>query len=77
MIEDDGIVEVGDTIRDNDPRMPNRKLKIIGFKQLRPYRIKAVCVSLDRLRREFTIDVTRIYTDTKPRRSGFSLVRAD
>ena len=69
----DDALKVGDRIKDNDPRMysGNRVLSIVEIhpehvlaKQERgpyygPYRIQR----------------KRIYTDDKPRRSGFSVVR--
>lgn len=58
-------------LRDNGPRMPERVLKVTGFDgeyvfaKLRP----GLPGKLTRIRRE------RIYTDGKPRKSGWSLVQ--
>jgi len=60
-------IRVGDRIRDNDPRMPNRTLQVVRFSGG-----KAVC--LDWSGRRFFIALPRIYTDGKARKSGFSLI---
>ena len=77
MAKTEGCVEVGDIIQDNDPRMPQRKLKIIRFEQERAAApVKAIFTSQDKFPREFSIGVYRIFTDGKPRRYGFSLIRS-
>ena len=62
-------IQPGDTIKDNDPRFPERYLKVlsIGPKQ-------ATCNVVDTIR-DVQILLGRIHTDDKPRKSGFSLVR--
>lgn len=65
-------LEVGDVIQDNDPRMPGRKLVIARFEQDRGIApVKAICRLQGRFPREFSIMVSRIFTDDKVRRSGF------
>jgi hypothetical protein len=61
-------IKVGDKLRDNDPRMPNRVLTV---HQVLPNGV-AVKNSIGRV---FLILRRRIYTDGKPRRSGFDLVK--
>lgn len=66
-------------IRDNDPRMPNRTLKITGFglRHFNSYTTFATCVSVhDQAAkpREYRINIQRIHTDGKERKSGFSLL---
>jgi hypothetical protein len=61
-------LKVGDRIKDNDPRMPNRVLTI---HQVLPNGV-AVKNSMGRV---FLILRRRIYTDGKPRRTGFDLVK--
>lgn len=68
----------GCLIRDNDPRMPNRVLRITGFglRHFNAYSTFATCVSIhDRgaKPREVRINIQRIHTDGKSRKSGFSL----
>jgi len=60
-------IEIGDRIRDNDPRMPNRILKIAGIFESR-------VVARDWTGKPFRIQLRRIYTDGKARKGGFSLV---
>jgi hypothetical protein len=65
----------GDHIIDNDPRMPNRRLEILRFEAHRHDSrcVLAVCRTVgSRFPREFRIRVDRIFSDGKPRRSGFS-----
>lgn len=59
-------VGVGDRIKDNDPRIGDRVLTVarIGGGFLWAYRAKG--------HREYRIKINRVYTDGKPRRSGFS-----
>jgi hypothetical protein len=57
----------GDTIIDNDPRMKGRTLVIECMSG--PYGVYAK----DKAGRTFGILTRRIYTDGKPRRSGFTL----
>lgn len=59
-------IKSGDKLRDNDPRMPNRVLTVIG---VFPKKVAA----LSPVGREVTISLSRIYTDGKARRTGFSL----
>ena len=68
-------LERGDYITDNDPRMPNRRLKIVRFEASEhdSRRVVAVCETVgSRFPRQFRINIARIYTDDKPRRSGFT-----
>ena len=58
--------QLGDKLKDNDRRMPNRVLKIVG---VGAHVVKA----RDAIGREFRISLTRIHTDGKPRKSGFDL----
>jgi hypothetical protein len=60
-------MNVGDKIKDNDPRMAGRTLTIVDAAD--PHYVKAAHAG-----RFFSILRRRIYTDGKPRRSGFSLV---
>jgi hypothetical protein len=81
MASDTNLIEVGAIIRDNDPRMPNRELCIVGFESglitAHGREVKAVCeLTGVRWKRQFRINVRSIHTDGKPRRSGFSLVSA-
>ena len=62
--------KVGDKLRDNDPRMPNRVLTII---QVYPDSVAAE----DGSHRAFVYSQKRIHADGKPRRSGLSLVLED
>jgi len=62
-------LKVGDKIKDNDPRVNyGRVLAII---QVLPFAVYAK----DKGNRVFRILSRRIYTDGKPRRNGFDLVR--
>lgn len=61
----------GDRIKDNDPRMPNRVLEIVGFEQRHLDFVSAIC-RCPHLKREYRVSVRRIHTDGKARRSGFS-----
>lgn len=60
-------IRVGDKIRDNDPRMRGRVLTVV---EVLPERVLARWYA-----RPSRILRRRIYTDDKPRRTGFSLVR--
>ena len=63
-------LKVGDRIKDNDPRMNGRVVQIT--------RISGLCAFYDRRpfgsEREYSVRLTRIHTDGKPRKSGFSLI---
>ena len=59
-------IAFGDRIKDNDPRMSHRGALTVKEIQWP----KAVCEN--RFGRRFHIALNRIYTDGKPRRSGFS-----
>lgn len=61
-------LKAGVRIKDNDPRMPNRVLKVYA---VGPDWVRAA----DRSGRAFSIQRRRVHTDDKPRRTGFSLVR--
>lgn len=60
-------------VRDNDPRMPDRVLQVTGFEGNYVFaKIRSGQPGkLARIRRD------RIYTDKKPRKSGWSLVQDD
>lgn len=60
-------LSAGDWIKDNDPRMPQRLLKVVRVTQER-----AICDDL--VGRPFPILLRRIYLDGRPRRSGFTRV---
>jgi hypothetical protein len=60
-------LKVGDKIKDNDPRSSYRVLTIT---EILPNGVRAAFAG-----RLSTILRRRIYTDGKPRRSGFSLLR--
>lgn len=64
-------VEIGDRIVDNDPRMKGRTLTVIAI--VGDY----VMATRSASTRGFRIRQNRIFTDGKPRRSGFSLVADD
>ena len=63
-------LKVGDVIRDNDPRKTTRA----------PLRVLEIDATHARCRSRYSlmvrISLLRIHTDDKPRRSGFSVVRA-
>jgi hypothetical protein len=63
-------IRVGDRIRDNDPRMGDRVLEVwslVGDDRV---------LARDRIGSRYRILRRRIYTDGRPRKSGFSLVEA-
>jgi len=64
-------MKIGDKIKDNDPRMPNRILTIIGT-DVSSRRVEAKVNYSGRI---VWISESRIHTDGKPRRSGFDLVK--
>lgn len=57
----------GCRIKDNDPRMPNRVLTVVEV-------LKVNVLAENGMGRVYTINRKRIFTDGKPRRTGFSLV---
>ena len=59
-------IKVGDVLEDNDPRMPLRTLKVLAVGDA-----KAVCESAPG--RRVMVSLTRIFTDGKPRKWGFSV----
>jgi hypothetical protein len=62
-------LKVGDRIKDNDPRMTARPaLRIVAVHETH-------VVAVDG-RFAFKVQIRRIHSDGKPRRSGFDLVRA-
>lgn len=63
-------LKVGDRIRDNDPRMKGRVLRVTFVGAVTGIQAED---SIGRLR---WYDPERIHTDGKPRRTGFSLVAA-
>lgn len=62
-------LKVGDKLKDNDPRMGNRVLEV-----LKAHPDGAVIVARTPLGREVNLLRNRIYTDGKPRRTGYSRV---
>jgi hypothetical protein len=60
----------GTILKDNDPRVPEPTLLTVIVNE----GDRVLC---QRGARRVRINVNRIYTDGKPRRSGFSLVPAD
>lgn len=62
-------LKVGDRIKDNDPRMGTTR--VLTISELLPYGVLAK----DSGGRVFSLLKRRIYTDGKPRKSGFSLLR--
>ena len=66
-------LKVGDRIKDNDPRMPNRVMTVTAIKTGEG---KAVVSERpgDRTH-ETRISLARIHLDGKPRRTGWSVVR--
>ena len=67
---------VGDHIKDNDVRMPGRVLVITGFCGQQCGDVFAVASVRGNGTGETEINVKRIHTDDKPRKSGWSLVPA-
>jgi hypothetical protein len=63
-------LKIGDRIKDNDPRMGNRVLKVID---VLPDSVRAV----DSIGNVRSYDLKRIFLDTKPRRTGFSRLPSD
>lgn len=68
-------IKIGDKLRDNDPRMRGRVLEVVGFDG----KGKAILAHslVNRKMFETRIALRRIFTDSKQRRSGWSLVNAD
>lgn len=65
----------GDTLIDNDPRMPGRRLVIESLGVITERGTESVVArSVYGRGRLYTILVRRIHSDGKPRRSGFTLV---
>lgn len=66
---------LGDLIRDNDPRMPNRVLRIISFRadEDDSQKVDAICEQFDvRYKaRQYSISIKRIHADSKQRRSMY------
>ena len=61
-------IQVGDKIKDNDPRMTNRVLRVIEVNQTHCYADPGHSFPVVRIR------LDRIHTDGKQRRSGFDLL---
>jgi hypothetical protein len=60
-------MNIGDRIKDNDPRMPNRVLVIVKFES-------GYVVTSNRDGRTIRVRKDRIHRDGKERRSGFTLM---
>lgn len=70
-------IEIDDRLSDNDPRMPGRVLRVIGFyKAVHPETgedvITDVICTASPSSRQFLISPKRIHLDAKVRRSGFT-----
>ena len=61
-------IQVGDKIKDNDPRMTNRVLQVIEVNQTHCYADPGHFFPVVRIR------LDRIHADGKQRRSGFDLL---
>lgn len=69
-------MKVGDTLKDNDPRMGHRVLTITSIGVIGIHGAESVRAK-GRAGPEVSISTKRIYMDGKPRRSGFDLVPAN
>lgn len=70
-------IEKGDQIKDNDGRMPNRVLTVVGFEMEPgdPYRTRVVCEDRTfRQPRVFRIKAERVFVDGKLRKYGFNKI---
>ncbi|WP_421991673.1 hypothetical protein [Roseococcus sp.] len=63
-------LEIGDRLRDNDPRMPGRILTVVDFVDVSGIRMAACRTGA----RNVKVSLTRIFLDDKERRTGFSRV---
>jgi len=63
------VIKVGDKIKDNDPRIGNRVLTVEAVSNTH-----VTACETSGVRRPVRIKKSRIYTDGKPRRSGFDLL---
>lgn len=71
-------IKAGDLIRDNDPRMADRTLRVLEIRSLPGLPVLIQAQHFSGLGRVVIINRNRIFTDGKIRRYGFSLVkRAD
>jgi hypothetical protein len=70
-------LKAGDIIRDNDPRMPTRELRIDDFVAIGQSVYARAGWAKGNATRRVEIRLDRIHTDGKPRKSGFSLARSD
>lgn len=71
-------LQVGNRIRDNDPRMGNRVLRVERITEAGPFggHRWAVCRrTVGNDAREHRIRLDRIKSDGKPRRGGFTLLQ--
>ena len=68
------MLKVGDKLKDNDPRMAGRFLTITAIGVVGIYGVESVRAK-NTNGKEVSISTRRIYTDGKPRRSGFDLVK--
>jgi hypothetical protein len=70
-------IKVGDQISDNDPRMAPRVLRVVGL----THRFQGLYVLCQPLRTAYKTPIRvradRIYTDGKPRKSGFTLLKGE
>ena len=70
-----GIIWPGMRIRDNDPRMGGRELRVIAV--LTGFGKVAAHGTNPWSDRTTHIKISRIYIDGKPRKSGFSLIKGE
>lgn len=68
------IMKIGDTIKDNDPRMTGRKLEITAMCDGYIFAKRIDYTGRGR-GREFRIADSRVFTDAKIRKTGFSLAK--
>jgi hypothetical protein len=64
-------IKAGDVLRENDPRAAGRTVTVIEID-----RPQAKAIVRGACNRTTKIALARIYTDDKPRKSGFSRVRS-
>ena len=65
------IVKVGDILKDNDPRFPDRYIEIVKVKTFGGKQTFAYYEAGQRYAR---INVDRVFNDNKKRKTGFQLV---
>lgn len=68
-------IKVGDQLKDNDPRSSHRVLTVTALGLVTESGLQSVRAK-GKAGPEVSILTRRIYSDGKPRRSGFDLIRA-